>query len=98
MPADGAVVSVLATSVQVRTGASGRFRIVSLPAGEYRVLIRKPGYDPITSTVDGRPGDTTRVTYLLYATTVVLDTAFVRASRQPNRLSGFEERRQQWMG
>jgi Carboxypeptidase regulatory-like domain/TonB-dependent Receptor Plug Domain len=97
-PIDGALVQVVATNVQVRTSTSGRFRVVKLPVGAYRLLVRKPGFEPVSSLVEVRDGDTTRVTYVLRPAIVSLDTAFVIEHREPDRLAGFAERRSRSIG
>ena len=97
-PIDGALVEVVATNVQVRTQSSGRFRVVKLPVGAYRLLVRKPGYEPVSNVVEVRENDTTRVTYVLRPAVIVLDTAIVIGQREPDRLAGFAERQAHSIG
>jgi len=45
----GVEVHVLGLKVSVRTGADGRFTLPSLPPGEYRLTLRRQGYQPAVS-------------------------------------------------
>jgi hypothetical protein len=97
-PIEGAVVGVASTNLQVRTGASGRFRITKLPAGQYALFVRKLGFEQLVSTLDIGENDTTRVTYFLQPAAISLDTSRIVASSASSRLSEFLERRQHSVG
>ena len=97
-PIDGALIEIVSTGVQVRTASSGRFRVVKLPVGAYRLLVRKPGYEALSDIVEVRESDTSRVTYVLRTATVTLDTSFTTAIRPTDRLQGFADRQQHSVG
>ncbi len=52
----GAMVTVLGTTLRAVTGADGRYRIDSVPAGKARVTARMIGYRPATLTVRVKAG------------------------------------------
>src|SRR6185437_4470048 len=91
-PLNGAAVTILQTTLRVETGASGRFRIVRIPAGSYLLTVRHLGFAPIASVVTVEPDDTLRPSI------PVLDAAVARADQRASRLDGFDERRRHEVG
>lgn len=56
---EGAALSVVETGRQVASDRSGAFTLADLPAGQYTVVARYTGYDPVTQTVSvGQDGVT----------------------------------------
>ena len=51
-PIAGAEVAFPDLKISVSTNESGGFRINDIPAGTHRVLVRRPGYRPITAQLD----------------------------------------------
>lgn len=97
-PIAGATISLFGSSISATTGEDGRFRIVSLPAGEYVVLARRIGFASASATLHIDGGDTLRPSFALQRAVAELDT--VRASAVSNslRLGEFEERRARKVG
>ena len=93
-----ATVSILNTSVQVVTSASGRFRIVALPAGHYLVMVRRLGYESASTMMQVAAGDTLRASFALERVVATLDTMKVASTFTAARLSEFEERRKLGVG
>jgi hypothetical protein len=58
LPVAGAEIEFREAARSVRAGSDGRFAVGALPAGTYTVLVRRPGYRPITGTVKLAATDT----------------------------------------
>lgn len=93
VPLATADVSILRTEIRISTGANGRFRITSVPAGQYALVVRRLGYQPVVRVVDIADGDTLRVSILLEPAAPSLDTVTVTARRMSSRMAEFEARR-----
>ena len=93
-----ATVSILGSSIQVITGANGRFRILALPAGQYIVVVHRLGYIPTSATVQIGGRDTLRMSFALERITTMLDTVVVTAQPFLTRMSEFEARRKLGIG
>jgi hypothetical protein len=98
VPIAGATVSLLRTAVQVETGASGRFRIVQLPAGQYLVVVRRLGFAPVSGVVDVPANDTVRLAYSLVPAAVTLDSVVTTEHLTTMRIVDFEYRRRLGLG
>jgi hypothetical protein len=100
VPLRGAFVSILGTTIRVGTGPNGRFRITSVPAGQYLVIVKHVGYQPTSNVVDVAVADTLRVAYTLAAAPVVTTLGAVVVSEPSTaaRLAGFEARRKLGVG
>ena len=90
-PLAGASAWLLGTKLEVSTGNNGRFRITSIPAGTYIVVVRRLGYSPVSSALDVVPGDTARLSFTLVSSDVTLEKVVVHATAEP--LAEFESRR-----
>jgi hypothetical protein len=88
-----AIVSVLGSGVHVTTTTNGRFRIVSLPAGSYYLVVHRVGYVPISVGVQVAANDTLRASFTMSPIANVLDTVITTAKRLTMRLEEFESRR-----
>lgn len=93
VPIAEAEVTVLRTSVKVRTGANGRFRITSMPAGQYLIIVRRIGFHATSGVVAVPPNDTLRLSYTLTRAPQNLDTVHVVTERRSFRMMEFEYRR-----
>lgn len=93
-PLAEATAAILGTRVRVVTGANGHFRIVSLRAGRYIVVVNRLGYAPASLTVQVTEGDTLRPAFALEPVAATLDPVNVAAMpRRLGRLEEFEDRR-----
>jgi hypothetical protein len=93
-----ATASILGSSVQVVTGANGRFRILALPAGQYILVVRRLGYAPSSTVLQVAGGDTLRMSFALERIMTALDTVTVTAKRYSMRMTEFEGRRKAGFG
>jgi hypothetical protein len=89
--------SILGSSLQVVTGANGRFRIIGVSAGHYILIVRRLGYAPTSSALEVGAGDTLRMSFALVRS-VALDTVRVATKRSSMRLAEFEDRRRAGVG
>jgi Carboxypeptidase regulatory-like domain len=92
-PVADAIVTIVGQELRVVTGANGRFRIVSVPAGPYALLLRRIGYEPTTARIVVAEHDTLRLSFALQPATATLDTVTVAARSVSPRLAEFYERR-----
>jgi hypothetical protein len=90
--------SILGSSIQVVTGANGRFRILALPAGHYILIVRRLGYAPTSMALEVAGGDTVRLSFALEKIATALDTVTVTARQYSIRMAEFEERRKLGFG
>jgi hypothetical protein len=93
-----ATASILGSTIQVVTGANGRFRIVGLPAGQYILVVRHLGYAPTSTALQAAPGDTLRMSFALTRIATALDTVVVSTKRYSMRMAEFELRRKAGIG
>jgi hypothetical protein len=93
-----ATASILGSSIQVVTGANGRFRIYAIPAGQYILVVRRLGYEPSSIAVQVVGGDTLRMSFALERIATTLDTVVVAAKRYSMRMAEFEGRRKAGFG
>jgi hypothetical protein len=92
-PLADAEVTVLRTSLKVRTGTNGRFRITQLPAGQYVIIVRRLGFHPASGILEVQPNDTLRYSYALVRAPQGLDTVHVATERRSLRMMEFDDRR-----
>lgn len=93
-----ATASILGTSLQVVTGANGRFRILGLRPGQYILAVRRLGFAPSSAAPSVAPGDTVRMAFTLNRVVTALDTVVVATKRHSMRLAEFEDRRKLGFG
>jgi len=98
VPLAGASVTILSTGIHVETGASGRFRIVRIPAGQYILIVRHLGHRPASGIIEVPANDTARLSYALEPAVVTLDTTVVTETRLSPQLIEFEQRRRMGEG
>jgi Carboxypeptidase regulatory-like domain len=99
VPLRGAFVSILSSRIRVGTGPNGRFRITSVPAGQYLVVVKRAGYHPTSAVVDVVAGDTLRLSYTLTdAPATTLDPVVVSEKAVSFRMAEFEQRRRLGIG
>ena len=94
----GATASLLGTKMEVVTGANGRFRILSLPAGSSILVVRHLGYAATTTALRVTEGDTLRMSFALERVASALDTVLVAGRRLSPRMAEFEDRRSRGFG
>jgi hypothetical protein len=97
-PLTGVTVTIVGTNVRVVTGSNGRFRLVTLPAGPYVLLVRHIGYESTTARVQVANDDTLRVSFALEPAVTTLDTVTVAAQSLTPKLADFYERRKRGGG
>jgi hypothetical protein len=93
-----ATASILGSSLQVVTGANGRFRIRAVPAGHYVLIVRRLGYAPSSAALQVAAGDTLRPSFALVRSVTALDTVVVAGKRLSMRMAEFEDRRKMGEG
>ena len=89
--------SVFGARARVTTGDNGRFRIVSLPRGDYVLFVRRLGYAAVAYPVRLEGIDTVRLSIGLTPIAARLDPLTVTA-KSDVRMDGFEERRKLGFG
>jgi hypothetical protein len=98
VPVRGAFVSVLGTSIRVGTGPNGRFRITSVPSGQYLVIVKRVGFHPTSSVIEVPPTDTVRLSYTLNPLAQALEGVVVTEKSLSVRMLEFEMRRRAGSG
>jgi hypothetical protein len=96
-PLAGASVTILSSNIRVETGASGRFRVLNLPAGQYILIVRHFGHRPASGLIEVPPNDTARLSYTL-GPPVQLEPTVVTEERLSSMLADFEQRRRLGQG
>jgi hypothetical protein len=92
-PLADATASILGSGIKVVTGMNGRFRILSLPAGQYILVVRHIGHAPVSTALQVAGGDTLHMSFALERAVTALDTVVVATKRYSMRMAEFEERR-----
>jgi hypothetical protein len=98
VPLADATVSIAGSSIQLVTGANGRFRMVRVPSGEYVVVVRHLGFAPVWAALRVDEADTLRLSFALERMASELDTVKVTGKRSSVRMAEFEERRKLGFG
>lgn len=93
-----ATISILGASAQVVTRSNGRFRLVNVPPGLYRLLVRRIGFEPVLAPVQVTGGDTSRLSVNLSPATTTLETVKVKGQRLTPAMQEFEARRKLGLG
>jgi hypothetical protein len=93
VPLGNAIASIVGSEIQVVTGTNGRFRMVDLPAGRHHLLVRRVGFEPLSTELTIAPGDTLRSSFALVRIGTKLDTVVVAGTRLSPKLQEFEQRR-----
>jgi outer membrane cobalamin receptor len=93
-----ATASILGSTIQVVTGANGRFRIHGLQTGQYILVVRRLGYAPTSTALQVAGGDTLRMAFALERIATALDTVTVTAKRYSMRMAEFEYQRKLGFG
>src|SRR5512132_133013 len=96
----GAQITLDSSSARAVTGASGEFRLSSVPAGRLEVRFRRLGYRPESRTVRVESATESHVEVHLAPLPVRLQTVEVRrrAEAYDSRLAGFNARRERQAG
>ena len=94
----GASASLVGTSLEVVTGANGRFRIVGLPAGQYILVVRHIGYASSSTVMQVASGDTLRMSFALRPVVNELGTVVVAGKRLSPKMTEFEDRQKLGFG
>jgi hypothetical protein len=98
-PLPMAEVSVLRTPLRIFTNPQGRFRITDVAAGQYILIVRRIGFQPISQVIEVGEKDTLHVSYELSRLPKnLLDTVRVIAERTTQDLRDFEQRRLRGVG
>jgi hypothetical protein len=92
-PVADVTITIVGMELRGVTGANGRFRIVSVPAGDYVLLVRRIGYEATTARISVAERDTLRLSFALRPAVSTLDTVAVAARSMSPRLADFYERR-----
>jgi hypothetical protein len=100
VPLAGVEVAIPSAQRSVRTDDRGAFRITGLAPGRYLVLVRMPGYVPVTDTVTIDFDTDVAKDYRLTATITTLDSVHVSATSPglSARMRTFERRRAMGIG
>jgi hypothetical protein len=92
-PLADVTVTIVGTELRVVTAANGRFRIASVRAGDYMLLVRRVGFEATTARVTVAEHDTLRLSFALEPAVTSLDTVAVAARSVSPRLQEFYDRR-----
>jgi hypothetical protein len=98
VPLRGAFISILGSTIRVGTGPNGRFRLINVPTGRHVLIVKRSGYQGVSSLVDVAARDTLRVSYTLNEDLAAKLNPVVVTETQVNRLTGFEARRKLGVG
>ena len=90
-------VSLVGLDARITTVEGGRFRFVSVPPGQYLVIVRRIGYSPVSGVINVPASDTARLSYALVRA-AMLDTLHVVDKGTSFRLLGFEMRKRRGDG
>jgi hypothetical protein len=77
------------TERELRTDASGRFRLTGLPPGRYVVIARRVGFKPATLSVVLGAGQVSTISIVLTRGAVTLDTVSIAGSCPSRSFAGF---------
>lgn len=97
-PLNSADISVVGVGARVVTSASGKFRFLQVPAGQYLLVVRRIGFAPTSGIIEVPADDTLRLSYTLSRSITTLDTVSVNTRRVTMRMLEFEQRRRQAQG
>jgi CarboxypepD_reg-like domain len=97
-PLADVTVTIVGTAIRVVTGTNGRFRLVTVPAGPYVLLVRRIGFESATARVQVDGDDTLRVSFALEPAVTSLDTVTVASRSLTPKLADFYERRKHGVG
>lgn len=97
-PIADADVEFVGTAIQVKSDATGRFLVTSLPPGSYIVIARRVSFQPSVNVAEVRPGDTLRLAFLLQPAAAELKPVLVTERAGSARLKEFESRRAKGVG
>ena len=92
-PLAGVAVSVVGSRLQLVTNGAGRFRMHSLPAGRYVLVVQRIGYVAGTEIFDLTAGDTIRPSFQLAPAVHTLGTVAVEARATSAKMAEFDLRR-----
>ncbi len=96
-PLGGATVSVFGSSLQVVTGANGRFRIADIAPGAYLLFARRDGFEAASTKVEVAGGETFRASFSLEQSTTPTASKDAKG-RFALTMAEFEERRKMGFG
>jgi hypothetical protein len=99
-PLAGAEISLTALNRSTRSDSAGIFVFTGLPAGRQRIVVRLPGYEPISTDIVLQEDKPLEVDLSLRPATTQLATLEVKAATSPHawRLVDFEDRRKMGIG
>ena len=94
-PLFAVTVTVPGAQFSVATDNAGRFRFPSLPAGTWKLDVRRLGYSPVVTEIEVRSGDTLSLSVVLLPSAVPIAPIFVSETDITPKLRavGFERRR-----
>jgi hypothetical protein len=91
-PLTDVTISVVGSEIRVVTGANGRFRILAMPPGHYRLLARRIGKEPSLVEVQVVAGETAHPAILLEPVATSLGAVRVVTNRLSGKLREFDVR------
>jgi iron complex outermembrane receptor protein len=83
-----ALVTLVASNVQTRTGSDGTFTFSDVPVGQALVRVQAPGYPTVVDEVTVRPGSVVVVLMVVSSPAAVLDEIVVTGSRRAQPSEG----------
>jgi len=86
VPVAGASVSLAPGGMEAHTDEKGAFSFVDLPPGKYSVLVRAPGFKPLTAEETLAAGEATEVKYRLAIASTALEVT-VQGERPPREVT-----------
>jgi hypothetical protein len=96
-PLGDATVSVFGSSLQVVTGANGRFRIADIAPGAYILFARRDGFEAASAKVEVAGGETFRASFSLERSTTPTASKDAKGRLALN-MAEFDERRKMGFG
>ena len=94
----GAEVSIRGLARVVRTDSTGLFAIDGIPAGQQEILVRHPGYEPLSVTIAFTGADTLARLFVLDHTRIPLTASADSVDITSDKYRDFRRRRARGMG
>jgi hypothetical protein len=99
VPVSGAEVWIDGSAVRAVSSDSGEFRLIDVPSGRQKLMVRRVGFRPASKRMVLAPGDARQVTFALEGMLEELEAVLVTAQKGANgSMSGFWARRMVGVG
>ncbi|MGQ0538484.1 MAG: TonB family protein [Gemmatimonadaceae bacterium] len=94
----GAELTIPGSTVRAETDESGEFHLRNIPAGEFRIRVRRLGFRPDTSVITILAGKSVPLLIALQPLPIILSPVTILGKHYTGRLASFYQRRDKGMG